>query len=367
MRKNLLITGVTGILGRALAMEALAQDFNLMFLVRAESDVVALKRVLNVLSIDSQNDRIQVYAADIEHSTLGLHSKDYVKLVNSTHYVLHCAGNVSFNSQDKEAIFKANVSGTKHVLEFARFCLNLQGFIHISTAYVCGDNEGIMLEGKLSNGQSFSSPYEESKYQAELLVENFKANTGIPTLIFRPSIILENASKLKLTRLPAINALVLFLYKIAQTARQKFNGQQTIRIPVNPYGIIDLVQIDFVAETILKLLQCPNAYGQTYHLTNPKSPYLSELIAVLSEEVGHGEILFECVHPNDIELPEFNPVETMILLNMQPYLAHVSNVSIFDTQNLQAIRSACDFPQCRPVTKSFITELISESIQYAEC
>ena len=51
MRKNLLITGVTGILGRALAMDALAQDFNLTFLVRAESDIVALKRVLNVLSI----------------------------------------------------------------------------------------------------------------------------------------------------------------------------------------------------------------------------------------------------------------------------------------------------------------------------
>ena len=71
------------------------------------------------------------------------------------------------------------------MLETARACPKLQRLVHFSTCYVSGDRVGVVAEDELDAGQSFRNAYEETKYQAEKLVQ--KAKGQLPITIIRPS------------------------------------------------------------------------------------------------------------------------------------------------------------------------------------
>ncbi|XP_066326835.1 fatty acyl-CoA reductase 1-like isoform X4 [Miscanthus floridulus] len=47
-----------------------------------------------------------------------------------------------------------NVMGVKHLCHFAQQCANLKMFMHVSTAYVCGDRDGLHLEKPIKPGES---------------------------------------------------------------------------------------------------------------------------------------------------------------------------------------------------------------------
>ena len=63
----------------------------------------------------------------------------------------------------------------------------LQRFSFFSTAFVSGTRRGVVLEEELERGQSFRTPFESTKYQAEQLVR--RAARDLPVSIFRPSLV----------------------------------------------------------------------------------------------------------------------------------------------------------------------------------
>jgi nucleoside-diphosphate-sugar epimerase len=68
---------------------------------------------------------------------------------------------------------RVNAGGTRNVVELARSLANLRQFHHVSTCYVAGKREGVILETELRT-MRVSQFYEESKYLAELEVESAK-------------------------------------------------------------------------------------------------------------------------------------------------------------------------------------------------
>ena len=97
--------------------------------------------------------------------------------------LIHCAASLEFDAPEAD-LHRVNVDGTRHALAFAR-ATGAQ-FLHVSTAYVCGQSEGPIREGKLHGDIRFANGYEASKARGEREVEI----SGVPFAIVRPSITL---------------------------------------------------------------------------------------------------------------------------------------------------------------------------------
>ena len=88
--------------------------------------------------------------------------------------VMHCAASISFDLPLDEAR-QINVEGTREIIGFAREAKNggrLDRFIHVSTAYVAGITEGTFRERQLDAGQEFRNTYEQTKWEAEHVVND---------------------------------------------------------------------------------------------------------------------------------------------------------------------------------------------------
>ena len=59
--------------------------------------------------------------------------------------IMNCAASVDFNATLDEAI-RINVYGTLRMFDLAQRTKNLENFLHVSTAYVNSDKEGIIEE-----------------------------------------------------------------------------------------------------------------------------------------------------------------------------------------------------------------------------
>src|SRR5688572_6480294 len=114
-----LLTGATGFVGT----EILAR-----FLDRGERSVYALVRAKDDHAV----------AGDIERPGLGLAGSTADRLAEEVTTVVHCAASVSFDLPLGESR-RINVDGTRHVLELAERCEQLERMSYISTAYVAGE------------------------------------------------------------------------------------------------------------------------------------------------------------------------------------------------------------------------------------
>src|SRR5690625_4113476 len=84
----------------------------------------------------------------------------------------------------KDIAWNVNVFGTSNVNDWVQTLNNLERYIYFSTAYVSGKREGKIFETDLSNAYGFRNHYEETKYEAEVLVHQIKEN--VPRTSIRP-------------------------------------------------------------------------------------------------------------------------------------------------------------------------------------
>ena len=95
-------------------------------------------------------------------------------------------------STPREFAWKVNVEGTRNVLEMAGTCKDFQRLQYVSTCYVSGRHTGIFRETDLQVGQVFNNYYEETKYHAEIAVQEAIKN-GLPATVYRPSIVVGDS------------------------------------------------------------------------------------------------------------------------------------------------------------------------------
>ncbi|XP_055824646.1 fatty acyl-CoA reductase 3-like [Solanum dulcamara] len=166
--KTIFITGATGFLAKILVEKILRIQSNvkkLYLLVRASDTKFAKKRF---------NDEVmQTELFSVLREKIG--AKKLNSLIEEK--VFPVAGDISFedfgieNSEMKDGIFKEidiminsaattrfderydiamniNVLGAFNVLKFAKRCANVKILVHVSTAYVCGEGEGVLIPEK---------------------------------------------------------------------------------------------------------------------------------------------------------------------------------------------------------------------------
>jgi long-chain acyl-CoA synthetase len=263
--RTVFITGATGNLGGKLAADILLEqsDVQLVLLVRGQSDEAARQRAVAAIrcyapQLDAAllTQRLAVVRGDICRRQFGLARETHEILAERVTHVIHSAATTHFHLPFKCA-YDTNYLGTERVLRFAEQAWSrgrLRGVAYISTAYVCGDRQGLVTESELISGQGFANSYEETKCLAEILVRRRAGK--LPLTIFRPSIVVGDSRS---GRTLTFNVLYVPLKLICR-------GQVTEMLGV-PRATLDIVPVDFVSRAIRHLsLEQERFRGETFHL-----------------------------------------------------------------------------------------------------
>ncbi|KAL4611667.1 hypothetical protein ACB092_08G142100 [Castanea dentata] len=163
--KTILIIGATGFLAKVFVEKILRVQPNvkrIYLLLRASDNESATQRfchevigqdLFNVLrkslgaNLESYVfERVTPISGDICDVNLGI--KDDIlreEMWNEIDIVLNSAATTNFDERYDIAL-GINTYGALHVLNFAKKCIKLKVLVHVSTAYVCGEKVGHILE-----------------------------------------------------------------------------------------------------------------------------------------------------------------------------------------------------------------------------
>lgn len=206
----------------------------------------------------------EIMVGDITKPDLGLDQEWLAKLFAETLTVWHLAAIYDL-AVKAEIAWEVNVEGTRQVNEFVLRHPSIVRYMYFSTAYVAGKREGLLLETELIRPDTFKNHYEETKFEAELLVEVLKKEVAVT--IIRPGIVRGHS---KTGETIKFDGPYFFMNMID---RLKW-------MPIIPYvgkskACINVVPIDYIIDASIYLSCLGKAAGKTVHLTDP-SPHLIE-------------------------------------------------------------------------------------------
>ena len=147
---NIFITGSTGVVGKPLLRKIVNQGHNVFALSRSNNND-HLFSDLGVKKIEGNLFTKSLYD-DLSDCNLDA--------------IFHIAGVNKMCSKNPDGMFKANIEGTKAMLQLANR-LKIKKFIYTSSAVTLGEKLGTLGNEKSNHRGYFLSNYEESKYLAE--------------------------------------------------------------------------------------------------------------------------------------------------------------------------------------------------------
>jgi long-chain acyl-CoA synthetase len=269
-----LLTGGTGFLGTEVAARLLARaDIEIVSLVPAITDAEAIAASSRAWWYrpdlrSALRTRIRAVAGDVTKPRLGLDPHTDADLCDRVTHIVHAAADLRVEAS-VEDLRGTNVDGVAHVLEFARSVRGLSRLVHVSTAYVAGGRTGTVGEDDLTDAFGFESPYEQTKYEGELLVR--AASSEIPVSIVRPAMIVGDS---RTGDVKTFNTFYTPLRLFLSGKIRIFPASRRLRV--------NIVPVDYVADAIVRLAFEPAAEGLTFHLTTPidELPTAKEVVAV---------------------------------------------------------------------------------------
>ncbi|KAL8049015.1 hypothetical protein ABFS82_07G107400 [Erythranthe guttata] len=169
--KNIFVTGGTGLLGKVLVEKILRSTpiGKIYVLVKADDQEAAVDRITKEL-INSELFRClkekhgKYYQAYIRETlipivgnicepNLGMDSDSAHAIMEDVNVIIESAAITTLNER-YDVSLEANVNSPQQLMRFAKTCKNLELLVHISTAYVNGEREGIILEKPLIMGEN---------------------------------------------------------------------------------------------------------------------------------------------------------------------------------------------------------------------
>lgn len=301
---NILLTGGSGFLGKALTPRLLQKGHKVYSLSRHPPEPAE-----NLIPL----------VGDITQPNLGL--EEVPTDISAVHHLaaIHRLGNDS-----REQIWETNVLGTKEVIDFCtKYAISHLYFT--STAYTQGRNT-----------------YERSKAFCEWMIKR----SDIPKVtIFKPSVVVGTKQHFYPGHFSQFVLALIKIHKRADIVRRKIEGK--LRLPVlepvfrmkaNPGGRLNLVSIDAVADAMSEIDE-----PRTYWLTHPNPPTLEQLVEWVSEFIMV-RIRIE---------PDFkpSPIEVMFEKMAAAFIPYLWGDDF-----------KSDLKDCPPVSKEFIQETIINTL-----
>jgi nucleoside-diphosphate-sugar epimerase len=257
-RRTVLLTGASGVVGRALLRRL------------ADVDVVCL---VHRSAVSGPN--VTTALGDVAKPMLGLAEQSYLELAARVDAVIHCAAVTDFGRADG-SLEATNVAGTEHVAAFAAAAEAV--LYHVSTAFVDATVDGD--RGRTAIG------YASSKSAAEEVVRS----SGVRYVILRPSVVIGDS----------VTGEIAAFQGLHQVVAGMFAGTVPV-IPFDPGWPVDFVPADVVADAIACVVENRVSEGEFWVSAGDKALRLDEGVAVVAEvarSLGVG-----------VDVPRFVPPE----------------------------------------------------------
>jgi thioester reductase-like protein len=275
-RESIFLTGFPGFIAGRL-LEKLAKPETQFFLLvqphfveRAIAEVEAIAEATGI-ALES----FVIVEGDITEPQLGISNDDLEAIQFETTDIFHLAAAYDL-AVPKDAAFEVNLEGTKNVNDLAASIKNLRRYNYVSTCYVAGKREGVIQESELEHNAGFRNFYEETKYLAEVQVEQLKGH--LPVTIYRPSVVVGDSQTGETAKYDGIYYLINYLRKAPSLLRVVNVGNKDVRL--------NLVPVDFVVDAIAALARDTRAAGKTIALADPAPLTTAELFDAIAVELS---------------------------------------------------------------------------------
>ena len=337
MENTHLITGATGFVGSAIALELLqkTQD-TVTCLVRSKQGETAQVRLLRTLHYladlyalpKSLHKEIDTRCFALEGDLTGDLSGVPLHVTTQVKRFWHSAASLDYEERFAAEIHKINVDGTKNALELAK-TLGAEYFNHVSTAYVSGSNTGHIQE-ILTEVETPNNTYEKSKILGEKMVYS---TTGIKTRIFRPSIVIGHSNTLGVL---TFSGLYGFIRRVVQfnaimnRVKQGFLNTNRIKMVVDDTIPLNFIPVDMVAQEITGIGLSDTSL-KFFHICNPDVLTARETVDTVFEASG----VTPPVYAED--KGSFSDIDAKFNEKVEFYASYLRGFKAFSRENVTAV------------------------------
>lgn len=258
MSAEVLITGASGFVGRALCEEMGRRGAKLKIAIRTP----------------------QLFDTKLEHVVVGAidDATDWEYAVKGVRLIIHLAARVHVMrdvcNNPLDQFRKINVEGSAHLARCAARS-GVKRFVYVSSIKVNGDGayEGSYSEQSRPDPQD---PYGISKWEAEQALHSVAAETGLEVVIVRPPLVYGEGVKGNFIQM--LNVL-----------------SRGLPLPLS--SVNNRRSLVYVGNLVDALITCathPAAAGQTYLVSDGEDISTSDLLRRLGAEMGRPARLFPC-------------------------------------------------------------------------
>ncbi len=275
-RETLFITGFPGFIADRLLERLARYDCRFLllvqppFLARARDEIARIARLTG-----KPVEQFQIVEGDITHAELGLSPLDAAEVREETTRVFHLAAIYDL-AVARQLALHVNMVGTMHVLQFAQLMPSLRHFHYVSTCYVAGKREGVILETELRHEAGYRNFYEESKYLAEMEAES--AKKVLPITIHRPAVVCGDSKTGETVKYDGVYYLIHYLLRRPNMLSLVNIGNREVSL--------NLVPVDFVVDAMAALAFDERAIGKTVQLADPSPLTTNDLFNSIARAIN---------------------------------------------------------------------------------
>ena len=249
--EKLLITGATGYIGRFLTRRLLEDGYSVSLLTRDKHKVPN----------EFKTKGCKIYQGDIKN-------KDTLKDIEEVDGIFHLAADKTING-DREILWRANVLGTKNLLDLS-LKLGVKKFIFASSIEAVGPASLAALPVDETFPPKPANPYGESKLDAEELVNEYHKKDSLNTVV---------------ARIGTVYGLgIPFIFPIVESLLSKDKFSQMSYPFYDRY--IHLIYITDLIELLIRCYVLPVINGKTYFLVGNNYIKFKELTKLIAFFIG---------------------------------------------------------------------------------
>jgi short-subunit dehydrogenase/thioester reductase-like protein len=265
------VTGGTGFIGKFLLERLLQRGEPINLLVRPSSvhKVEDLRRRLK-----ADPDQLVQVVGDIAQPCLGMTEATLDDLRGTIDHVFHLAAIYDLEA-DPSHQRRANLDGTRHLLEFAEE-VGAGTLHHVSSIAAAGRYPGTFTEEMFSEATGLDHMYFKTKHESERLV---REDYGRPWRIYRPGIVVGHSRTGEMDKIDGPYHFFPALKQLAKLPKQ---------LPILGIegGRAMVVPVDFVAAALDEIAHQPGRDGKTFHLVDPDPPTIGESLNAFARAAG---------------------------------------------------------------------------------
>jgi nucleoside-diphosphate-sugar epimerase len=347
MSKHLLLTGATGMVGQYLLRDLLTQNVPVAVLLRGQKEQTAEARIDRILTgIETESGRSLprpiCLTGDIAQVRLGMSQDAWRWAAQNCDRILHNAASLTFHCSDRLLDpWLSNVTGTKNLLEFCSES-GIREFHYMSTAYVCGKRVGTVFEDEPAGAAPFRNDYEHSKFESEQLI--LKAGFLERPSIYRPPVIVGDSRTGRTTSYPGVYRYMHFVSVFQHTVPHDEQGRwrAPLRFTLTGKECRNMVTVDWVSASCLRILLDPVNRGRIYHLTPLRPITTLELDNAFSSYFKYHGSSF--VGPHGLDGAELSDLEKLFYSHTAQYEGYWCEEPTFDCSNTLAATNGLECP-----------------------